>query len=413
MAQLYSMMRTPGQKIFREGTHRILPPEETVDRVRPYMPAMGITRIANVTGLDRIGIPVTIVCRPNSRALSTSQGKGIDLPAAEASGLMEAVETYHGEHIVLPLKYATYEDIKYVHDLVSIDDLPKRSDSKFHWNLPILWIEGSDIVQRKSVWVPYEIVHTNYTYPMPPGSGCFVANTNGLASGNHILEAISHAICEVVERDATALWHRLSPEEQDRRRIVLETVTDPFCRELLDKFERADIAVAVWETTTDIKIPSFFCWITEKGNHEPISVQPTVGAGTHPARRIALSRALTEAAQDRLTIITGSRDDLKRTAYGPISDTLAEAQRTVFEASSTRDFEDGSSREAETLEDDVAWQIEQLRVVGIEDIIAIDLTKVEFGIPVVRVIIPGLEGVSHRQNYVPGKRALAVSGESE
>jgi ribosomal protein S12 methylthiotransferase accessory factor YcaO len=29
-------------------------------------PVMGITRVANVTGLDSVGIPVVMVCRPNS-----------------------------------------------------------------------------------------------------------------------------------------------------------------------------------------------------------------------------------------------------------------------------------------------------------------------------------------------------------
>lgn len=60
---------------------------------------MGITRVADVTGLDRIGIPVVMVCRPNARSLAVSQGKGIDIEAATVSGLMESVELYHAEHI--------------------------------------------------------------------------------------------------------------------------------------------------------------------------------------------------------------------------------------------------------------------------------------------------------------------------
>ena len=75
-------------KTFRRGTHRLLTPEETLLRVRPFMPVMGITRIANITGLDAIGIPVVMVCRPNARALAVSQGNGLTLAAAQASGLM-------------------------------------------------------------------------------------------------------------------------------------------------------------------------------------------------------------------------------------------------------------------------------------------------------------------------------------
>ncbi|XXZ33194.1 YcaO-like family protein [Sorangium sp. So ce321] len=102
-------------KGFRAGTHRQVEPEETLRRVRRLMPVMGITRIANVTGLDNIGIPVVMVCRPNSRSLSVSQGKGLDLQTAQASGLMESVESYHAERIDLPLKMASYEELRYTH----------------------------------------------------------------------------------------------------------------------------------------------------------------------------------------------------------------------------------------------------------------------------------------------------------
>ncbi len=85
------------------GTHRLVAPEVTLSRLARAMPVMGITRIANVTDLDIVGIPVVMVCRPNSRSLSVSQGKGLDLAAAKASGLMESIESYHAERITLAL----------------------------------------------------------------------------------------------------------------------------------------------------------------------------------------------------------------------------------------------------------------------------------------------------------------------
>jgi hypothetical protein len=63
-------------KGYMDSTHRLVPPEQTLERVRPFLPVMGITRVANVTGLDTIGIPVVMVTRPNSRSISVSQGKG-------------------------------------------------------------------------------------------------------------------------------------------------------------------------------------------------------------------------------------------------------------------------------------------------------------------------------------------------
>ncbi|MGI9435157.1 MAG: YcaO-like family protein [Geminicoccaceae bacterium] len=378
-------------------------PVKTVARMRKIMPAMGITRIANVTGLDRVGIPVTTVCRPNSRSIAVAQGKGIDLAAAEASGLMEAIETYHAERIDLPLKYASFEELAYTHEIVNVERLPQLKDSLYHPCLPLLWIEGRDLISGAGTWLPFELVHTNYADPMPPGSGCFFASSNGLASGNQLLEAISHGICEVVERDATALWYQRSDHEKGSRRIQLESIRDPNCRALLDKYEKADIAVAVWNVTTDVSLPAFYCWVMERGGQERLLERPTVGAGCHPVREVALSRALTEAAQERLTLITGSRDDLDRDDYHGMS------LDDVFEVRPEQDMETTPSFPSDTISADVERQLGQLEAASFEQVFVIDLTKYDlFDIPVARVIIPGLEGLADDPCYVPGARAQAA-----
>ena len=228
---------------------------------------MGITRIANVTGLDNIGIPVVMVCRPNSRSLAVSQGKGLSLDEAKASGLMEAIELYHGEHITLPLKLASYEELRYTHDIVDVDSLPKTVRSRFHYNLRLLWIEGYDLIQQKPSWVPYELVHSDFTLPLPSGCGCFPPSSNGLASGNHILEAVSHGICEIVERDSSALWALFSKERRQTIRVSTDSVNDPACKKILSMYREANVKLAIWETTTDIGIPSFRCLIMEESTN--------------------------------------------------------------------------------------------------------------------------------------------------
>src|SRR5262249_43969074 len=154
-------------------------------------------------------------------------------------GLMEASELYHAETITLPLRLASYEELRYQHSVVEIDDLPRESGSRFGSNLRLLWCEGFDLLTRENVFVPYEMVHTNYTTPLPDGHGCFAASSNGLASGNRVVEAVSHGICEVVERDATALWKLHNGKKSTKDRLVLETVNDAICQELLGKLERA------------------------------------------------------------------------------------------------------------------------------------------------------------------------------
>jgi YcaO-like protein with predicted kinase domain len=390
------------RKGFCTGTHRIRTPLETVKHMAEYMPAMGITRIANVTGLDRIGVPVVSVYRPNSRSVAVAQGKGTDLQAAAASGLMESIETWHAERITLPLIHATYDEMRLLHSLIPVDDLPLVPNHRFHGNFSILWIESYDLLKLKPYWIPYELVHTNYTSPMPSGSGCFYAGSNGLASGNHLLEAIIHGICEVIERDAVTLWRHAPAWE---RRIDLGTVTDADCLGLLKLFRQADLLVGVWDITTGVGVPTFFCWLAEQGPY-PLLSQPTMGAGCHPVREIALSRALTEAAQERLTIISGARDDLHRTDYEAMSQPLAVAQERVFGMSSSKNFTDGISWRTDSLNDDLAWLLARLEADGIEHVLVVDLTRADLQIPVVRVVIPGMETPCDGPSYVPGKRAL-------
>lgn len=394
----------PGKKEWKEGTHRTVEPETTLARMRRFMPLMGITRVANVTGLDRIGIPVAIVCRPNSRSVAVSQGKGITYAAAEASGLMEAIENYHAEHITLPLKYASYEDLRYTHNVTSPETLAIAKTSRFHPCLPILWIEGYDLLNNQTQWLPFELVHTNYTKPLPSGSGCFLASSNGLASGNHPLEAISHGICEVIERDSTALWYRRQDYKCVDRRLCLETITDSLCQDLLYKFKVAGIDVAVWNTTTDIGVPSFYCWIMERDHQSRLLDRPTVGAGCHLSPQIALSRALTEAAQDRLTLITGSRDDLHRARYQEIR------EAGVFRQDTRVDYATIAERDTDTLQDDLKQLLNLLRDAGIEQVVVVELMKPEFeNIPVVRIVIPCLEGPADAPSYVCGRRALSLN----
>ena len=212
-------MTDPGFKRYRAGTHRLVDRADTLARVRPMLPAMGITRIANITGLDRIGLPVALAFRPNSRNLAVSQGKGLTLDAAKASAVMETIEHFHAESIAAELVGASRDELQRTARTIDTERLPRAAGDLFSPALTMLWIEGWDWLQQAPAWVPYDIVATDYTLPFPPGHGCFQSTSNGLASGNHPLEAISSGICEVVERDGLSLWHLSDAAARDAARI--------------------------------------------------------------------------------------------------------------------------------------------------------------------------------------------------
>ena len=397
-----------GQKHFRDGTDRTEALSETLARAQSIAPVVGVTRIADITGLDHVGIPVAAAYRPNARSVSVSQGKGPPLLAAKVSAVMEAIEGYHAERVACPLRLATVREMASRPDTVDLQRLP-RTTAPLSASDKLLWLQATDLTRQEPVWIPLEVVHTDFTLPVVGCTGAFLMSSNGLASGNHVLEAVSHGICEVVERDANSLWHHSRREARDARRVRLTTCADSTARELLAKFAAADVAVAVWETTSDVGIASFLCELADRHGRGLRPLPPTTGSGCHPRREVALVRALTEAAQGRLTRIAAVREDLDDRLYGP-DDTAArieEFARDVANAEQTRPFQAAPTFDAPTFADDVAWELDRLAQVGIDAVLMVDLTQPALGIPVVRVVVPGLEGMAEVPGVAPGERAQA------
>src|SRR5258706_696742 len=151
--------------MFRRGTHRSEAPRDTLARVRPHAARMGITWLGNITGLDRIGIPVAVAVRPNSRSVSVAQGKGLELPQAMASALMEASEGFHAE-VIGPTRRATYRDLVAREIVVEATTLCAGA-RPFDSAAAIDWIAGHDLLRGAPCWIPAEIVHTDYAQPEP------------------------------------------------------------------------------------------------------------------------------------------------------------------------------------------------------------------------------------------------------
>lgn len=390
------------------GVHRTVDPATTLARVKPLFAEIGLTRVANVTGLDIVGIPVVSVCRPNARSNAVCQGKGLTLDAAKASGVMESIETYCAEHIVRPVFFASARELARQHQIVDFERLCRISGSSLSANTRIMWVEGRDIASSEPRMLPFELVHADFTVPRPPGSGHFLLSTNGLASGNSMPEAILHGTCEVIERDAATLFsldYRLS----ETSRLDLDSVNDGDCRATLMKLVNAGLIVAVWDITTDIGVAAFRCQIMERtADYHGITI-PAEGHGCHPERAVALVRALTEAAQARVTAISGARDDIGPDLYGLAEDpTLLERWRnSLYSTKGKRQFPQVPNASLATTEDELAHVLSGLSSAGFADVVMVDLSPIPSELcAVVRVVVPGLEGPLHR-HYAPGLRGRA------
>ncbi len=377
----------------------------TVARVRTWQARMGITRLADLTGLDRIGLPVFAAIRPNSRSVATSQGKGLTADAARAGALMEAVESWHAETIEAPLRLASAAELR-DRRLVTVERLPRRARRRFDPHRPLLWIEGRDLGSQEPVWLPYELVHTDYRLPQPPAAGCFPVGTSGLAAGNTQAEAIRHALCELIERDAVSLWHQLAPGARSSTAIDPRSVEDERCRDVLGRLAAAGFAVGLFDLTSDIGTPAVLAVLADR--RDPAG-HPGMGAACHPEARTALLKALLEAVQVRTGYIAGARDDMAPEEFagaGPIE--KLRWLEPLLALSGRRPFDHTSTGCGDAARDADALRL-RLAAIGLDEVILVDLTRSGIDLPVVRIVVPGLEGCSDEPDYVPGPRARARS----
>jgi len=378
-------------KEFTDGTHRCCSPSETLSRIERHFQRIGITRIADVTGLDSLAIPTYLAIRPNSRSLSVSQGKGLTSPAAKVSAAMESIELYHAEHFVQCHHSCSFKEL--VGGRIAACDpaelpLHPRSDYSPQDELP--WVKGIDLIGGIETLVPYDLIHTWYK-PRRMTRPLFLMTSNGLASGNHRLEAVTHALCEIIERDAGALWEiESSLPGAHTRQVDLTTISCSPVLGLLSKLRAAGVLVEVFDQTSDLGIPCFRATVSERvPDGSPCAIGNFAGMGCHLSKEIALIRALTEAAQSRLTMISGARDDMYRSAYRVIQNGK---WRVLPRAPGPRvDFAQVPSTESSDFRSDVEFLLGRLKRKGFDQVIAVDLTQPDLNIPVVRCVIPGME----------------------
>jgi ribosomal protein S12 methylthiotransferase accessory factor len=399
--------KTP--KRYFAGTHRAVEPAETWARIEPLLPRFGITRIADITGLDRIGIPVATAVRPLSRSVSVSAGKGATLIAAKVSAAMEAIECAHAETIDRPLVFASRAELAPERRAVDLATLPRTEGHGLGDASRLLWIEGRELADASPVMVPYELVHAHYCPPALPHAGAFLATTNGLASGNSMAEAVAHGLFEVIERDALTAWSRRPASERDQWLLDLdvEAAGDGFLAETVLRLRRAGMLFAVWDITSDIAVPAFHCILVDGADPHG---QAGTGSGCHPDKAVALSRALLEAVQVRAIYISGGRDDLFRPDYeaAHLRSFRSALGATTGRKAARRPFSALPSRSGKHFEDDLRQVHKRLASAGCPSVILVDLSRSGSGISVVRVVVPGLEGpLSQRAEPVRRVRQAA------
>jgi len=292
------------------GTHRAVPPEMTLRAAEPAARSLGVTRCADVTGLDAIGIPVFCSIRPRGRILQVANGKGCRAIDARVSALMEAIEHACVERPPERIVWASVAELR-VRGAAFADPAALQGfDPSVHFSedrvLP--WLEGETLPSEAPILLPAPFVH-----PLEPS--IYSWSTNGLASGNDVDEATLHGLYEVCERHALSLLVEGDTVQLDGCQSVdLSSVDDAVVAPLIAQIGTAGCRLVLLRVDLDWKVSTFLAMLLDPAPYRGPSIV-NLGSGAHLSPTVAATRAITEAAQSRLTFIHGSREDLPREAF--------------------------------------------------------------------------------------------------
>ncbi|MGA2572662.1 MAG: YcaO-related McrA-glycine thioamidation protein [Candidatus Methanomethylicaceae archaeon] len=390
-------------------THRSKPPGETLKSARKAESAAGITRVADITGLDRLGIPVFTSMRPKAEegAITVYNGKGFTAQEAEVSAIMEGIERYSAEKGSYRIVTGSYAELeKTSHGVLDPTTLILPGARNYSYSEELEWVAGFSIARRTDVLVPAEAVF----HPYHRTNQLFRTNTNGLAAGNVMEEAVFHALMELIERDAWSLFEVDASRCRDLEVSASDCGYQPV-REILSRLEAASVKAYIKDITSDVGIPTFAAAMDDEVTKDPALL--SLGVGTHLVPEIAALRALTEAAQSRLTTIHGTREDTFKAEYARRIgyDRLKRINRRWFAPSEERvRLADLESRASNDFLVDIEYTVKRLGGAGLREVIVVDLTRENVGIPAVRVLVPGLAVYALDKERTGNRLRTAIAG---
>ncbi len=376
-----------------KGTHRVIAPKKTIEINEDKLKTAGITRIADITDLDRIGLPVYTAIRPTAEygGVSVYGGKGISKDHAKASAMMEGFERYSAERqdsdeIILSSVNEISSKGDYI-DPKSLN-LPKEFEKKDISDISLEWSIAHDLITDKDYYIPTNAIYHPYTHDNNVES-LFKSNTNGLASGNILEEAILHGIFEVIERDA---WSIFELTHKNYSQIDLDTIESETINETIEKFTSNGINIKLMDFTADIDVPTIAASADDTVTRDAGLL--TLGIGTHLDPEVAILRALTEVAQSRATQINGAREDTVRADFAREAgyERMKRINKYYFKQEEEQiSLSDIENKSTTSINEDLEIVKNELTSNEIKHVLYHDLTRPELDVSVVRVVIPEME----------------------
>ena len=285
--------------------------EAILPHARRAAKASGVTRLAELTRLDHLGLPVWQAVRPMSRALSVHQGKGRTDADAQVGALLEAVESHQAESFDDEGPICRFADLPhharppFMTDFAASPELPPPADAEHRWT------EALDLATGGPIYLPFDLVSLDFTLSVPSP---FDRASNGIATGSTPEEAIAVALQETIERDAVVEWQARGLLARTADALLLETVPFAWLQAWRERVEDLGAELGFYHVPSITGTPVFICELSDF-DKDGAPYRATHGTGCHPLPELALFKALTEAVQSRTTFIAGAREDLHPSDY--------------------------------------------------------------------------------------------------
>ncbi|WP_406728612.1 TOMM precursor leader peptide-binding protein [Streptomyces sp. GD-15H] len=339
---------------------------------------------------------------PARHLRSESGGKGMTERDARAGALCEALERYSGMYQGdEPTIRAAWPDVadRAVHpDRCTLYD-PRQGVVPFDESAPVDWTPVWSLTHGRHVLLPTALLY--FEAPRTPGLGHVRADSNGNAAGSTLEDAVVQGFLELVERDAVALWWY----NRTRHRAVDTASFDvPWTAEVEALHLSVHREVQALDVTSDFGIPVFAA-ISRRTDKPAEDV--VLGFGAHFDAKVALCRALAEVNQMLPAVVEAAPDG---SGYGCPDERLLDWWRTATVAghpylrpaekvapASAADF---PVPERGDLLDDVHAAEQAVAKQGLE-LLVLDQTRPDIGLPVVKVMVPGMRHFWAR--FAPGR----------
>ncbi|MDH3741004.1 MAG: YcaO-like family protein, partial [Hyphomicrobiales bacterium] len=334
--------------------------------------------------------------RPNSHSLSVSLGKGPDVDSAMISAAMEAAETAIAERLPDTVVWTSIDTLnRSGKPVIDLSSIARCHPHRFAATETTAWKKARNLGTDEITFVPWSLIGLDHRESPAGYHDAFYVASDGLASGNTHDEAVFHALCELIERDALAKMQFLTKENLRKSEFQPTGQEDVHLPALLQLIESAGLRLRMFHMQSDTELPAFLALLEPKHYRHEASGETSSkcgGCGCHPNAGRAIVKAITEAAQARLALVAGARDDIRAEHYeaGKLHE-LPDSQKKSYARLGRTQPSTWSLAEPTSIQQKVEDLTDRLNAVGIEQILVVELEAQAFGIHVVRVIADELQ----------------------